>query len=98
MAIYITEHPLPRIFTGNPLPVVELPPLATQRVVNGAVSVQSSVFNAATRMIGVHTDAIVSIAVGANPTATTSDKRMAANTTEYFFVEAGQRLAVINNT
>jgi hypothetical protein len=36
--------------------------------------------------------------VGVNPTATTSDKRMAAGMTEYFFVEAGQRIAVINNT
>jgi hypothetical protein len=98
MAVYITEHTLPRIFTGNPLPVVELPPLATQKLTNGAVSVQSSAFNAATRMIGVHTDAIISLAVGVNPTATANDKRMAANTTEYFFVEAGQRLAVINNT
>lgn len=98
MAVYVTEHPLPRIFTGSPLPVVELPPLATQKLTNGATSVQSSAFNAATRMIGVHTDAIVSIAVGVNPTATTSDKRMAAGMTEYFFVEAGQRIAVINNT
>jgi hypothetical protein len=98
MAVYVTEHTLPRIFTGNPLPVVELPPLATQKLTNGATSVQSSAFNAATRMIGVHTDAIVSIAVGVNPTATTSDKRMAAGMTEYFFVEAGQRIAVINNT
>lgn len=98
MAVYVTEHPLPRVFTGNPLPVVELPPLATQKLTNGAASVQSSAFAAATRMIGVHTDAIISIAVGVNPTATANDKRMAANTTEYFFVEAGQRLAVINNT
>ncbi len=98
MAVYITEHPLPRVFTGNPLPVVELPPLATQKLTNGAVSVQSSAFNAATRMIGVHTDAIISLAVGAGPVATTNDKRMAANTTEYFFVGPGQRIAVINNT
>lgn len=98
MAVYVTEHTLPRIFTGNPLPVVELPPLATQKLTNGASSVQSSAFNSATRMIGVHTDAIISIAVGVNPTATANDKRMAAGTTEYFFVEPGQRIAVINNT
>jgi hypothetical protein len=98
MAVYVTEHTLPRIFTGTPLPVVELPPLATQKLTNSGTSSQSAVFNAQTRMIGVHTDAIISLAVGVNPTATTSDKRMAASTTEYFFVEAGQRLAVINNT
>jgi hypothetical protein len=98
MAVYVTEHPLPRISYGNPLPVVEMPPLATLKITNGGTSTQGAVFNAATRMIGVHTDAIISIAVGVNPTATTNDKRMAANTTEYFFVEAGQRIAVINNT
>lgn len=98
MAVYVTEHTLPRIFTGNPLPVVELPPLATQKLTNGASQVQSAVFNSQTRMIGVHTDAIISLAVGVNPSATVNDKRMAANTTEYFFVEGGQRLSVINNT
>jgi hypothetical protein len=96
--VYVTEHTLPRIFSGNPLPVAELPPLATQKLTNGASSVQSAVFAAATRMIGVHADAIVSVAIGANPTATTSDRRLPANATEYFLVAPGQRLAVINNT
>lgn len=98
MAVYVTEHTLPRISYSNPLPVVELPPLATLKIANSGTSAQGAVFNSQTRMIGVHTDAIISIAVGVNPTATTNDKRMAANTTEYFFVEAGQRIAVINNT
>jgi hypothetical protein len=98
MPVYITEHTLPRIFSGNPLPVAELPPLATQKLSNGASSVQSAAFAAATRMIGVHADAAVSLSIGLNPTATTSDRRLAANATEYFFVGAGQRLAVINNT
>lgn len=98
MPVYVTEHTSPRIAHGNPLPVVQLPPLATQKLTNGGASVQSAVFNSQTRIIGIHPDAIVSIAIGTNPTATTNDKRMAANTTEYFFVEAGQRVAVINNT
>lgn len=97
MPVYVTEHTLPRVFNGNPLPVAELPPLATQKLSNGATSVQSSAFAAATRMIGVHADAVVSVAIGPNPTATTNDRRLPANATEYFFVGAGQRLAVINN-
>jgi hypothetical protein len=98
MAVYITEHGFPRIFNGNPLPVAELPPLVTQKLTNSATSVQSAAFNAATRMIGVHADAVVSISIGTNPTATTNDRRLPANTTEYFFVASGQRLACINNT
>ncbi len=98
MPVYVTEHTLPRIFCGNPLPVAELPPIATQKLTNGASSVQSAAFNSATRMVGIHPDAVVSVAIGANPTATTSDRRLAANTTEYFFVAPGQRLAVVNNT
>ena len=39
-------------------------------------------------MIGASTD----------PTATTSNKRLAANQTEYFGVPAGMKLSVIANT
>lgn len=98
MPVYISEHPLPRQRSGNLLATIELPALASQRLTNGAVSAESATFAAGTRMIGVSTDAIISIAVGVNPIATTNDKRMAANTTEYFFVSPGQRIAVVNNT
>jgi hypothetical protein len=98
MPVCVTEHTSPRILHGNPLPVAELPPLATQRLTNGGASVQSSPFNAQTRMVGIHADTVISIAIGANPTATTNDRRLAANTTEYFAVSPGQRVAVINNT
>lgn len=67
-------------------------------VVIGAGSLQSAAFNGATRVIRVHTDAICSIAIGANPTATADNKRMPANATEYFGVAPGQKLAVITNT
>ena len=75
------------------------PPLAEQTVVIGVASVQSSnAFNALTRLIRVHTDAICSLAIGSNPTATTNTRRLAANTTEYFGAESGQRIAIITNT
>lgn len=64
----------------------------------GGGSVQSAVFGETTRFVRVHTDAICSVKFGASPTATTSDARMAANSTEYFGVVPGQRLAVIANT
>jgi hypothetical protein len=59
---------------------------------------QSAAFASTTKFIRVHTDAICSILVGVNPTATTSNKRLAANQTEYFGVPAGMKLSVIANT
>jgi len=100
--IYITEHREPRLYNGSLFPVVRLPPLATQKIVNTGGSTASSAFNADTKIIAVHTDSICSIEVsatpGATPTATTSSRRLAANTTEYFEVRGGDKLAVILNT
>lgn len=58
---------------------------------------KSAAFNGATRLIRVHTDAICSIAIGSNPTATTNHMRLAANQTEYFGVKPGEKLSVIAN-
>lgn len=74
------------------------PPLTEQTVAIGGGSVQSSAFNANTQFIRVHTDAICSVALGPNPTATAQTGRMAANTTEYRKVYPGQKIAVIQNT
>ena len=75
------------------------PPLAEQTVAIGGASVAcSNAFHAQTRLIRVHTDAICSIAIGKAPTATAAKKRMAANTTEYFSVESGFKIAVITNS
>ena len=61
---------------------------------------QSSAFNAVTRMVRLHTDAICSIKFGTNPTAATTNARMAAGQTEYFQVpETGTyKVSVIANT
>jgi len=74
------------------------PPVAEQTVAIGGASAQSAAFNANTQYVRLHTDAICSVAFGANPTATISNGRMAANQTEYFGVVPGQKLAVITNT
>lgn len=60
-------------------------------------SSQSTAFGQYTLFVRVHTDSICSIAFGFDPTATTSNKRLAANQTEYFGVIPGQKLAVISN-
>ena len=69
-----------------------------QTVAIGGSSAQSSAFNVTTNLIRVHVDAICSINIGSNPTATTTTARLAANQTEYFTVNPGDKLAVITNT
>ena len=96
--IYITEHEMIEYFLGAPLPVVSMPPIVSQTVAIGAGSVQSSAFNTNTKIVGIHTDAICSIEFGSNPTATNVKRRLAANSTEYFRVAQGDKVAVITNT
>lgn len=96
--VYITEHKEPRFSCGALLPVLEHPPLASQVVAIGGSSVQSSAFNAETKIICVHTDAICSVEFGASPTATANSRRLAANSTEFFDVSQGHKIAVITNT
>lgn len=59
---------------------------------------QSAAFGSTTRFIRVNTDAVCSISFGSNPTATTSNRRLAANQTEYFGVIGGRKLSAIANT
>ena len=96
--IYITEHKNPTYLLGAPLPVLAYPPIASQTVVNTGATTQSAAFNAETKIICIHTDSICSVEFGANPAATTASRRLAANSTEFFEVVAGQKVAVILNT
>ncbi len=96
--LYITEHTNPSIAQGGLLPVVQMPPLASQTVAIGGTSTQSSAFNVKTVLVAIHTDAICSIEFAASPTALATSRRLAANTTEYFQVVAGHKVAVITNT
>lgn len=96
--LYVTEFAGPFVKFGVGGWIAQQPPVAEQTVVIGAGSLQSAAFNANTAMIRVHTDAICSIEVGTNPTATATTARMAANQTEYYGVGAGQKIAVITNT
>jgi hypothetical protein len=51
-------------------------------------------------MVRIHTDAICSISFGTAPTATATNRRLAANQTEYFGVPLGgsYKVAVISNS
>ena len=100
--IYITEHRLPKVYVGNLVPAVSMPPLATQKKANDGATVASAAFNAATQLIAIHTDSICSIEFSATPgattAATTASRRLAANATEYFEVRPGDIVSVILNT
>lgn len=98
--LYVTEFAnQPRDSSGYLLPAVPgVPAVAAQTVAIGATSAQSNAFNAATKFIRLHADAICSVKLGStNPTATASDMRMAPGTPEYFGVTPGDKLAVIVN-
>lgn len=90
--LYITEYSqMGQMLPNNaPYPAPLEPPIAEQTVVNTGGSTQAAAFNTATRLIRVHTDSICSIAIGSSaaggPVATTANRRLAANQTEYFAV------------
>ena len=94
-ACYISEYP-----GGAPLgsQAPPEPALIEQTVAIGAGSAQSQPFSDGTRMVRVNVDAACSIAIGPNPTAVATAKRLSANQTEFFIVQPGHRLAVIANT
>lgn len=96
--LYITEHVGIRE-QGGVVQAAQRPGLRQQTVAIGGSSTQCALaFKDDTRLLRVHTDAICSISIGTNPTATVTDSRMAANTTEYFSVRAGDKIAVIANS
>jgi hypothetical protein len=96
--IYVTEYAEIAQLNGESVSIAKEPELVEQQVAIGGASVQSSAFNAKTKFIRVHADAICSIKIGSSPTAVATAKRMAANQTEYFAVDATHKIAVITNT
>lgn len=96
--LYVTEFATMPVIGGVAVQIAPRPALATQTIAISGASTQSSAFGATTRYIRIHTDAICSTAVGSNPTATTSGERLAADNTEYFAVQPGDKIAVISNT
>lgn len=70
----------------------------TQQVAVGASSAQSLVFADTTRFIRIHSDVACRVAIGANPTASTTSMRVGAGGTEYLGVLPGLKIAVIATT
>lgn len=97
-SLYIAEFATAGVDQGRSVPVGACPPVAEQKLNIDVSATVSAPFNTNTRLVRVHTDAICSILIGADPTATDAKMRMAAGSTEYFAVIPGQKLSVITNT
>ena len=77
------------------------PSIADQQLPIGASSTVSLAFSTSTRFVRLQASGICSVAFGAagsTPTASANNARMAANASEYFGVQGGGRVAVIQNS
>lgn len=101
--LYVSEYRLlasvPSSTNYAPMPAQgpQEPPVAEYTVAISGSPTASQLFSGNTALLRVHTDAICSVAIGVNPTAATTNKRLAANQTEYFGVAPGQQISVISN-
>lgn len=96
--LYIEEFATVAWSTAGGLPAGQEPSITTQTLAIGAVT-SSAPFNANTRFVRLHCDAICSVKFGSSPqTAATTNSRLNANQTEYFGVVGGQIVSVITNT
>lgn len=98
MTVYITEY---GGMAPGPLQIAMEPAITSYtKAASTTSAVTTQAFDPATNYIRVHTDAVASIAVVASTTgvAAVTDKRMAADTTEYFGVKSGHHVAVISNS
>jgi hypothetical protein len=95
-ALYITEYQ--EVMKLNGVVQVPVEPAIAEQKVTFTTTTQSAAFNAATRFVRIHTDAICSIKFGLSPVAVVTEKRMAADSTEYFAVSTGHKVAAVTNT
>lgn len=93
--LYVAEFPSVSNVGGHLVPTGSLPPLVEQFIAISGVSQQLAAFHEKTTFIRVHCDGACFIAVGSNPTASTTGLRLATNQTEYFGVRRGDILAVV---
>lgn len=76
--------------------VAHMPPLLSENVTSSSSSAQSSAAPAYTEVVKVSTDTTVRVLTGSNPTALSTSVRVYANTTEYFTMKVGDKVAVID--
>jgi hypothetical protein len=88
--LFITEFTgLGRDTASLIVPAANQPATAEQTVTLSGSSTSSNALNAATTLVRLQANAVCNILMGANPTATTANMRLAADQTEYFTVTPG---------
>ncbi len=99
---YITEYSglavLPSPLAGGTVTVQAPGGWQANNNVAITTATQSNAFGAKTYLIEVCPDAICSIAIGDNPTATTAYPRIPADQVRYYPVNPGQKISVVANT
>jgi hypothetical protein len=98
--LYVTEYTSVARDANGVIQVPKEPETLTQTLANAGGNVVSAAFQPSTKMVRLHTDSICSVLFGSNPTATTANRRLAANQTEYVDVATvpQMKVAVILNT
>ena len=100
----ITEYDSVTKDSRNDVVLVGQEPCQTnQQLAIGVTSVASAAFGGRTRLVRLHTDAacrinFVSANPSTDPVAAATTQRLAANSTEYFGVRPGWKVAVIQST
>lgn len=101
-SLYVAEYrSLPTSGLGeSKTQCIPTPPLAEQKLAISTTSTASATFSTQTNLVVVTTDQTCSIAfAAANPTASTSNQRIAANEPpRYFIVQPSTQLAVVSNS
>lgn len=99
MPLYLTEYrKVASGDHGHAIQAGEEPPLAEDKLDIGPTSVKSNQFHKETRLIMVHTDSICHVAIGQEPTASTENRRLPADTTIFYGLKELSKLAVIEGT
>lgn len=97
--LYISEFPSAVGVVGSTIAqVYPQPAITDQTVAITGASAQSAAFSSTTHAIQVECDADCSIAIGTNPTATTTNYLMGDGIPYQFVVVPGQKIAVISNS
>lgn len=100
--MYVSEYRIVSAIGPSGSPIGQEPSIDQAPVAIGGVSEETAAFQSSTLFVRIDVDtacSIVFINPGDNTTvATTSNKRMPANATEYFGVRPGMKVAVIANS
>ena len=94
--LYITElKATGNSDSGSQMQVASQPGVTSQKV-TFTTTTQSTAFNASTKFVRLHPKNNCHVVFGTNPTATTDDMPMLADSVEYFAVIPGYKLAVVD--